>query len=376
MDTLRRSIPDFITEEQAMNSDRIHFRGLNGIRAIAALTVILFHTTSFLPDFKLKGYSFWMDDWAGYSVTLFFVLSGFLITYLLAVEKTKTGTLHLKNFYIRRILRIWPVYYLTILMSLALIPFVPAVGFNPTTAKSLPFDLFFFPNIAYSYAFSIPALTPLWSVGVEQQFYAFWPWLMKKSGSLKTSFALVILVCVLLKLGAKLYGNDHLYRLARFTEFDSMAIGGLGALWLKEKSPLLQWAYHPLSQIAAWGLFIYATVYKPVLVYPLIDHDLYAFIFLILILNVSTNPKTLVDLENRVMDYLGKISYGLYCYHMPVIRVLMSFRFQSSALLFFLVLFFSVTLATLSFYFYERRFINMKDGYSDVLSQSSMAPSA
>jgi peptidoglycan/LPS O-acetylase OafA/YrhL len=359
-----------------MNSDRIHLRGLNGIRALAALTVLLFHTASYLPNFNLGSFSFWTDDWAGYSVTLFFVLSGFLITYLLTMEKTKTGTIHLKNFYVRRILRIWPVYFMAILLTLALVPFVPTMGFLPGTGKSLVFYLCFFPNVAYSYGFAIVAITPLWSVGVEQQFYAFWPMLMKKSGSLKKSFCLVILAYWLLKLGAKLYGNDHFYHLVSFMRFDCMAIGGLGAVWLKEKSRVIQWAYHPLTQIAAWGLFVYATFFKPVLVYSFIDHDLYAFIFLIMILNVSTNPKTLVDLENRVMDYLGKISYGLYCYHLPVICVLMGFHIPSCAVLFSLVLFFSVAIASISYFFYERPFIKMKDGFSDVLSQSSMTLAA
>jgi len=317
-----------------------------------------------------------MDDWAGYNVTLFFVLSGFLITYLLAMEKTKTGTIHLKKFYIRRILRIWPVYYLVILLTLALAPFVPSMGFLPGTAKSLPFYFFLFPNIAYSYGFAIVAVTPLWSVGVEQQFYLFWPWVMKKAVSLKKSFALVILIYALLKLGAKLYGDDHFYRLVSYMEFDCMAIGGLGALWLKEKSKILTWVYNPIVQTAAWVLFLHSTFYKPVRVFSLIDHEIYAVLFLIMILNVSTNPKTLVNLENPIMDYLGKISYGLYCYHLPVICVLLFFHIQSYAAVYFLVLFFSVTIASISYYFYERHFINMKDGFSDVLSQSSMSLSA
>ena len=101
------------------NSNKIYFPNLNGIRFIAAFAVILHH----LEQFKyLLGYK---NNWENpiihqigpLGVILFFVLSGFLITYLLLVEEKQTKTISIKSFYMRRILRIWPLYYLIILLN-------------------------------------------------------------------------------------------------------------------------------------------------------------------------------------------------------------------------------------------------------------------
>lgn len=101
-----------------MKDKIIFLPGLNGLRAIAAIAVVISHITlifsTFGSDFKLFG----SDDkgnpnaylLASYGVTIFFVLSGFLITYLLILEKEKKP-INIKSFYIRRILRIWPLYY-------------------------------------------------------------------------------------------------------------------------------------------------------------------------------------------------------------------------------------------------------------------------
>lgn len=98
--------------------DRIsYFPGLNGLRAIAALVVIVWHADIFIVSFSLADFGLKQSGLAGYAVNLFFVLSGFLITYLLMVEKEKTGTIDVKKFYMRRVLRIWPLYYVSILIS-------------------------------------------------------------------------------------------------------------------------------------------------------------------------------------------------------------------------------------------------------------------
>src|SRR5271155_5691395 len=97
----------------------VYFSGLNGLRAIAALSVVFSHTTTSLNQFGLNPFIYgkFPDGTtkttllAAFGVTIFFALSGFLITYLLLEEK-KTKEINIKNFYIRRILRIWPLYYL------------------------------------------------------------------------------------------------------------------------------------------------------------------------------------------------------------------------------------------------------------------------
>lgn len=92
---------------------KIYFKNLDGIRFIAALLVILHHAQFFKSHFKVDAFSFLNEAFVStgrIGVNLFFVLSGFLISYLLLSEQAQTGTINFKNFYVRRILRIWPLY--------------------------------------------------------------------------------------------------------------------------------------------------------------------------------------------------------------------------------------------------------------------------
>lgn len=95
----------------ADNPNSIHFPGLNNLRFIAAMGVLIFHVEL---KKQLLGFKFYymhqLINLGDVSVTLFFVLSGFLITYLLLAEREQTGTVAVKKFYTRRILRIWPLY--------------------------------------------------------------------------------------------------------------------------------------------------------------------------------------------------------------------------------------------------------------------------
>src|SRR6478735_4462608 len=95
---------------------KIHLKGLNGIRAIAALAVVFSHLGLSQLDFGIPTKN--SIDLAGYGVSIFFSLSGFLITYLLLIEKERFGDIQIRQFYVRRILRIWPLYYFYLLITL------------------------------------------------------------------------------------------------------------------------------------------------------------------------------------------------------------------------------------------------------------------
>jgi len=118
------------------------------------------------------------------AVICFFVLSGFLITYLLLAEERHTGSISTRDFYARRILRIWPLYYVLVLAAFFVFPRIPvfagALKF-PEESRARSFFLYMsiFPNLAAPF----PYLGHLWSIGVEEQFYIAWPLLLKRSGS-------------------------------------------------------------------------------------------------------------------------------------------------------------------------------------------------
>src|SRR5262249_4522233 len=99
-------------------ASRVHFPGLNGLRFIAWLAVFLGHVEQGKELFRYPQHG-WIHGWLG--VVLFFVISGFLITYLLLAERRRYGGVYIREFYIRRILRIWPLYFLLILSCMLIV---------------------------------------------------------------------------------------------------------------------------------------------------------------------------------------------------------------------------------------------------------------
>ena len=147
----------------------IHLPGLNGLRAIAALSVMWGHT--FQSDFGNWGVEGFALPVVADGVTLFFVISGFLITYLLLNEQEQSHTISIPKFYMRRVLRIWPIYYLYLLVAVLVI----STGNNP----NIWYYCFFTANIPFILTAGIWPIVHYWSIGVEEQFYLFWPWLVK-----------------------------------------------------------------------------------------------------------------------------------------------------------------------------------------------------
>ncbi len=216
------SLPAII---KGMNK-KIHLKGLNGIRAIAAMIVLIFHIDQFISLFGLKSIGFHTTGMAGYGVTLFFVLSGYLITRLLLIEQKEFKKIDLPKFYLRRILRIWPIYYLVILITIIIYLTVPHLINNTEGQVLTTFLLYSFllSNVGYGLGLGITPITPLWSVEVEEQFYAFWPFLLGKSKNVLKTLIILILVYFSIKLTLRFTDNGVYYRLISLCCFDCMAI--------------------------------------------------------------------------------------------------------------------------------------------------------
>ena len=148
-----------------------YFDSLNGLRFFAAFLVVIHHSETIRLSynmFNLKQFSLFNNG--GLAVSFFFVLSGFLITYLLLKEKSVTNQISIKKFYLRRILRIWPLYYLLVFIGTIVLP---AILIYISSDVKIPYSfsdvilyyIFFAPfmvNIFYGHHF----LEPLWSIGV------------------------------------------------------------------------------------------------------------------------------------------------------------------------------------------------------------------
>lgn len=360
-------------------SSPTYLPGLNGIRALAASIVLLWHSDEFAYLFDLPSYGYGSTGMAGSAVVLFFVLSGYLITLLLLKEKDRFQTVNVKKFYARRILRIWPVYFVAIVVCALFLRFlptdqIPKEGFG----SSIWMYAFFLPNLAYAIKVSIRSIRPLWSVGVEEQFYLFWPWLFRWAKNLPRILWGIIVAYVALKTSARFLENGPVYQLIRLTAFDCMAVGGLFAWMIHTKHRFLKYVYSKPTQVFCWLFLAISILHKPLQITSLLSAETQAGVYGCIISNVSTNPDTLITLENRLANSLGRISYGLYVYHMPVICTLayfvkpyiLSITPAWSRLGIVIALIFGTTciIANLSYILMESKLLAMKSKFALVAS--------
>ncbi|MEP7236277.1 MAG: acyltransferase [Ferruginibacter sp.] len=351
-----------------------HLKGLNGIRAIAALSVVFSHTMLGLNYFGLRsiegGWKF-----ANYGVTMFFTLSGFLITSLLMQEKEQFSTINIRDFYIRRILRIWPLYYLYIIfVVIVLYKYFP--GQLP---GGLAFYLFLAANMSAILNLTLPFLTHYWSLGVEEQFYLIWPWLFKKYSPLKavTGFLIIfLLIKLLLRFFAPLSVG---YQFISTTKFDCMAIGALAAiLYSSYQKQVATFGFNYFTQIFSWAILIIAAA-GYLNIPDFINHDIFSIATAIIIVNVAFNVKTIINLENRIFNFIGKISYGVYVYHVLLIFLLsklfnnyLPFNNYTFQVIFIFIIVLSTTLLVsfVSYNFFEKKFLLLKKKFTKVASSA------
>jgi peptidoglycan/LPS O-acetylase OafA/YrhL len=174
---------------QAMPPGKLYFPGLNGLRAVAASLVVLGHYDQVAKRYGLPTMVPNEEITLGLSINavgIFFVLSGFLLTYLLMAEKAKHGRIALGKFYMRRILRIWPLYYIILLIGFGLFPLLEfahapgyVIGLEQDGIGTLLLYIFMLPHVVFAYINNeIVVVSVLWSIGVEETFYLFWPILL------------------------------------------------------------------------------------------------------------------------------------------------------------------------------------------------------
>jgi peptidoglycan/LPS O-acetylase OafA/YrhL len=377
---------------------QVYFPGLHGLRFFAAMMVVFSHV-ELMKDYH--GYpNLYASNLAVYEsgrmgVTLFFVLSGFLISYLLLTEKKVSGSISVKKFYGRRILRIWPLYYLLVFLTFIVLP---RIGFFAVPKYSADLPIYFqytfplylllLPQLALSIFPPVPFAEPLWSIGVEEQFYLLWPVLMKYVKKFLVLLLGIIIGALALKqivfwlaeanrASPNLKYWNYLINYLYFTRIECMAVGGLGA-WLvfAPLKRVLSFIFRPLFQLLLYTLTIYLLVtesYKPVY-----DYLLSAGCFGLIIINVAANPRSLIRIENRLFIFLGIISFSIYMFHEIVIKTMMqglvrmwgvSFHDAGSNLaLYALSIAGTLGVSALAYYGFEKRFLRLKSSFAVIES--------
>ena len=366
-----------------------HFPNLTPLRFLAAYLVVIFHVEETRKMFGLQNLTrFSLFAQGPLAVTFFFVLSGFLITYLLLREYEECLRIRVSRFYVRRILKIWPLYFLMVLIGLILIPAGARLGHVRYHAPfhSLdvaPYFLMFLPwvvNLKYGNHF----LTPLWSVGVEEIYYLAWAPVVKL---LRNHLLAVILGTVLVKTLLAIWAHYILQsplteEVLRMLQFEAMAIGGLAAYFLFHCSRPVEtlWLLSaPVQTVLILLLLIRLFMHRMITqLFPLyaaiFDHAVFSpwllmVVFALFILNVAANRHSIVRFNSRTLNYLGDISYGIYMYHaLAISLIFVPFRnkFQATpfvpATLFLHVLIavFTLTLAAVSKKFFEDKFLRHK----------------
>ncbi len=336
-------------------------------------------------------YSFYLVKNSGkLGVGMFFVLSGFLITYLLLRERERSNTINVSNFYARRVLRIWPLYLLIILLATFVFPQFPALfGYrspNPSAgayfAPRLTLFLLVMPNLAIDFFGTSYLCSPAWSIGVEEQFYILWPHIMRtKKWSKKVKAILLYALGIVVVVGlcafwyqqlapfpeAKSIRSIILVLLGQF-RISLMLIGAAGATLLYYRHPFTRWLFLPLTQLIGYGIML--TMWLTGFQVPGYNLEVYGLFFGLLIINVAGNPNTLVRLDNWVFESLGRISYGIYLYHIPIIVLLINLLRQLTpvnsgiefnSILYSLSISITILVSYLSYKYLETPFLRLKD---------------
>jgi peptidoglycan/LPS O-acetylase OafA/YrhL len=366
----------------------VYFPNLNGLRFIAALAVMIHHVEQGkglvgLPSVFLT--SPFIHIIGGLGVVLFFVLSGFLISYLLLEEENRTG-IGVRHFYARRILRIWPLYYLIIVLALFILPHVsfftlPGYGIDVVQKnlllKTAIYATLFanFPVVGF-----VPYASQTWSIATEEQFYLLWPVLMKHV----RNKAFLMLSVIGLYLAVKLsMSTRHFWiilgierwrgSLSGFVnafQIDCMGIGGLAAVVLHRRLKLLALLVNrPVFYVA---LVTSVTLIGRGFALPLLRDEFYAVLFALLILNFAANDRIGWSLEFEPFHYLGKISYGLYMFHpiaiFATLHLFGPLGWTHNSFVYPTCVLATIGLAAVSYRFFESPFLRLKDRFANVLS--------
>ncbi|WP_428390042.1 acyltransferase family protein [Mucisphaera sp.] len=335
-----------------------HIPSLDGFRGVACLIVLLAHMTPLYVS-------------GAFGVDMFFVLSGFLITGILVSEIDKTGRIALLKFYVRRFLRLLPALWLTVIAVLGTLYFVDDL--RPEYIREAIYAVTYISN--WIHALGIEDryfLGHTWSLAIEEQFYIIWPFALLLLTRCKLGHGRNALVLASLALFVAIYRNIPGYDDMRIyrgldTHCDGLLLGSALAYFLltvQAKAPaltkLLPWAAYPACLILLTFPIKLGWTHWPT---PLFGYAVINMMSCIVIWEIVTHQQGPIArvLSLKPLTYSGKISYGLYLYHWPIViaarHLLPDAQWYVHAAIAFPA---AYIVSDLSFRFIESRFLAMK----------------
>lgn len=318
-------------------SGAAHIPALDGLRGVAILLVMLIHfgaQAGLPPLFHRLAYMGWVG------VDLFFVLSGFLISKILMESKNSPS--YFKNFYMRRALRIFPLYYFILFVGIFVLPLYLSEevvktyfdgsisGAGYLFAYMTNFSLVFIPGLTFG------VFGHFWSLAIEEHFYLLWPAVVKWQGKNR-----LIAICtgimafsLLTRIGwlstGQGWGGAYLLT---FCRIDSLACGALLALWIDGRSQEEMLRYfvkaRRLLKHWAWVMIILFFLINPfypshwfVVTVGLTMLAIVAACFVLICLNEMPTTKIKTTMQLKWLKWFGKYSYGIYVVHFPIATIM------------------------------------------------------
>lgn len=346
---------------------RFYAPELDGLRFVAALLVFIHHAPEIWPFGFIKSYG-----WVG--VDLFLTISAFLITRLILIEHDITGSFNIRAFFIRRALRIWPLFlsYVSFISMYAVI--AGSVEWQVVLAWWLS-HISFTNNIVTAIHGYSPVLfsAHLWTISLEEQAYIIIPILLMAFISCGRNKKLAALVCVGLisillisRVALVILNTPHPFIWVSPLRADAFIIGSLGAI-LFAAQPKGSLGMLVLGVVLMFSLAFFKNIdiNGPGQIF---GYTLVALGCLLIVLGVQARNFVNHLLSCRVARFLGKVSYGIYVFHLAAIGIAGKFGFDA-ALTFYLGLALTIVLASVSYFILERPFLILKERYAKVRSR-------
>lgn len=371
-----------------------YFENLDTLRAFSALFVFFYHA-GLMTWAQQQTSARWLLlpvqllSSGGWGVSFFFVLSGFLITWLLLEERRSVGRIDIKAFYLRRVFRIWPLYYAVLLAGAVLLPLLYKLMHQPLhfdyKMGLYAFFLSNFGSLSLDPAFNLVRSFPLvmnisWSVSIEEQYYLIWPLFfgLLPARALKWVAPLCILFSIVMAFFLR--HNDKALYLNTGVRLGELAIGGTFAVALFAKARFFRLLERlPLVVIA--GIYVLCvtgilyemnTAHQPLVKYALRMGVCVLFALIIVEQNFARNSFFKFG-RLKTFDRIGKISYGLYMLHPIALfftTVLMQRLHQEAAgpLYILVALVLTLAAARLSYRYFETPFLRIKKRFEKMRS--------
>lgn len=376
---------------QLNNENRVYFDNLDIFRFIAAMMVVISHSyegwcgwngfPGFMSNGNYKTLSYFGEFLErfilnlSFGVDVFFLISGFLITYLLLKEKEIYGKINIKKFYIRRILRIWPLYYFAIAFTPFLIQWLAPVYKQP---DYLP-NLLYFNNFHaittqdWQYPFA-----HFWSLCVEEHFYVVWPLVIAfiPIKRLPVVFVSLIFGSIIYRVSVY-FGDPNPYNLSIYlntlSRVDVLVIGALLA-YFHYKKPFnfeVHFAVRILVYLLLLACLFVDRIYASETMFLVIFKKyIYVMAAAFWMGNYMFNKNAFFNFKTKnVVHYFGKISYGIYVYHnmiIPVIfmKIMFNNQIYNMYFYFFMMIGLTLLLSWLSYELYEKWFLKLKNRFA------------